>query len=87
MLAEYLGTGDLCDRWRYTRQGIALLIKRRDFPPPAFRINRGRVPVWRLADIKIYERERPELGDEEAKRRKQVGYFLALLRDPKSGAS
>lgn len=79
---DYFGLADLADRWRYTRQGVHVLAKRPDFPRPVFTINRGRVRVWARADIEAYERGKPWLGDEEAKRRKVVGYARAINRGP-----
>jgi hypothetical protein len=72
----YFGVADLAARWRYTRQGIHKLIRRPDFPPPVFTINLDRVKIWARADIEFYERDRPELGNETAKRQKIVGGYL-----------
>jgi len=72
-----LGTTDLAARWGYTRQGVHQLAARSGFPVPAAAVNGGRIRVWLLADVEAFERERPELGDQMAKRRKQRGYYQA----------
>lgn len=72
-----LGAADLAARWGYTRQGVHQLAARPGFPVPAGAVNGGRIRVWLLADIEAFERGRPELGDEVAKRRKQRGYYQA----------
>ncbi len=77
-----LGIADIAARWRYTRQGVHHLLRRADFPEPAVTFNEGRTKAWARADIEAYERNRPELGDPEAKRRKVVGYLLALQKGP-----
>ena len=81
-LPPLLGVRDLADRWKYTPRGVRYLIMRDDFPPPAAVINAGRTKAWLLDDIKAYEHDRPELGDEEAKRRKILGYYLARQKGP-----
>jgi hypothetical protein len=83
---RFLSTGDLVTRWKYTRQGINLMAKKPKFPPPAFRLNNGRLPVWELSAIEAFERDRPELGDEHQKFRKRDGYYAAILKgDKKQG--
>lgn len=80
----YLGVPDLVARWVYTRGGVHVLLKSKGFPAPCFVINQGRTKVFLLADIEAYERNHPELFDDEIKRRKQKGYFLTLSRAPKN---
>lgn len=81
---QYVSTGDLVKRWKYTRQGVNTLAKNPAFPPPAFRINLGRLPVWELAAIEEFEKGRPELGDVEAKLAKVKRIAIAVLyRDHK----
>lgn len=75
-----LGMADLAARWGYTRQGIHRLISRPGFPAPVAVVNSGRIRVWLLADVEAFEQERPELGDQVAKRRKQAGYYLARMK-------
>ena len=71
---------DLVRRWNYTRQGLALLIKRDwAFPKPVAEVNDGKTRIWQLADIEEYERTRPWLFDLEAKQRRQVWYFRRYL--------
>lgn len=75
-----LGVADLATRWGYTRQGVHQLTARTGFPAPAAAVNGGRIRVWLLADIEVFEQERPELGDQVTKRRKQIGYYLARMK-------
>lgn len=75
-----LGAADLAARWGYTRQGVHQLAARPSFPEPVAAVNGGRIRVWLLADVETFERGRPELGDQVAKRRKQRGYHLARLK-------
>lgn len=77
MTDQLVGIADLMARWHYTRQGIHNLIKRPDFPAPIAVINEGRTKVWRLSDLEPFERDKPELWDEGAKRFKTTGYFLS----------
>lgn len=84
-MSEFVGIADLEERWGYTRQGVHKLAARTDFPAPFAVVNQGRTRVWRLADIRAYERDRPELGDEAAKLQKQVGFYLATLRGRDGG--
>lgn len=79
-VTEYLGPGDLALRWGYTKQGIQKLAKHEDFPRPVFTINRGRIRVWALADIELYENGRPELHSEAAKLSKVRGYLRASIK-------
>ena len=76
-----LGAADLAVRWGYTRQGVHQLATRPGFPAPVAAVNGGRIRVWLLADIEAFERGRPELGDQVAKRRKQRGYHLARMKN------
>jgi hypothetical protein len=78
--AVYCGIADIVDRWIYTRQGVRRVTQHPTFPAPAFAINKGRTKVWRLADIEAFEKEHPEVLDEEAKVRKQKGYARAILK-------
>lgn len=75
-----LGTADLAARWGYTRQGVHQLATRPGFPTPVAAVNGGRVRVWMLADVEVFEQGRPELGDQTAKRRKQTGFYLARMK-------
>jgi len=81
----YIGLGDLAERWVYTIRGIRKLTLSKDFPPPAFAINRGRTKVWNAADIEGFELEHPEVIDAEAKRRKIAGYAAAVAKKRKAG--
>ena len=75
-----LGVADLAARWGYTRQGVHQLAARPGFPAPAAVVNGGRIRVWLLADIEVFEQSRPELGDQVAKQRKQIGFYLARTK-------
>lgn len=75
-----LGVGDLAARWGYTRQGVYQLAGRSGFPAPIAAVNGGRIRVWLLADVEVFEQGRPELRDQVAKRRKQTGYYLARIK-------
>ncbi len=75
-----LSVPDLCDRWLYTRQGVRNLTKHKAFPRPLFIVSRGRVSVWSLAQVELWEKDHPEVYDEGAKVRKQKGYFRAKLK-------
>lgn len=75
---EYLGFRDLVTRWKYTRQGVYKLMQLEDFPAPALTINQGRTKVWRRVDVLAFEEDRPELGSETMKLRKQVGFYRAV---------
>ena len=77
----YLGVADLIARWVYTRGGVHALMRRKGFPKPCFAINRGRNKVFLQSEIEAYEQGHPELFDNEAKERKQKGYYLARGRD------
>jgi hypothetical protein len=75
-----LGIADLAARWSYTRQGVHQLTARPGFPAPAAAVNGGRVRVWSLFDVEAFEEGRPELASAAAKRRKQIGYYLARMK-------
>ena len=76
----FCGIADIVSRWIYTRQGVRRLTQSKNFPAPAFTINKGRTKVWKLSDIEAFEKEHPELLDEGAKERKQKGYARAILK-------
>ena len=82
----YLGFADLVKRWVYTRQGVHLLLRHRDFPAPAFVINQGRTKVWRRDEIEAYEQKHPELLDTEIKRAKGRGYARAIMKGDRTAA-
>ena len=82
----FCGIADIVSRWIYTRQGVRRLTQSKNFPAPAFTINKGRTKVWKLSDIEAFEKEHPELLDEGAKERKQKGYARAILKGAKSQA-
>lgn len=77
---QYVSTGDLVTRWKYTRQGINRWMKKPEFPKPVFYLNNGRLPVWELAAIELFEQGKPELGDPLAKQSKIRGYAIALQK-------
>ncbi len=83
---QFVSTGDLVKRWKYTRQGINVLAKRPDFPPVAFRVNNDRLPVWELAAIEAFEKGKPELGDEAAKLFKVKGYAISIQKGDRKRA-
>ena len=62
-LPTLLGTGDLEERWGYTRAGVHRLVNDDDFPVPVAAINRGRVKVWSEEQIRAFEAERPKLRE------------------------
>ena len=82
-MVQLVGIADLAKRWGYTRAGVHRLMRSPDFPEPIGAINNGRNRVWRLDQFTEYERGKPEFGDETAKRRKQVGYFLTCQKHDK----
>lgn len=57
-----MGTGDLEDRWGYTRAGVHKIVNDPAFPAPHAAINRGRVKVWTAAQIEAFERGDPRFG-------------------------
>lgn len=75
-----LTVGAIAKRWGYSRQGVQKLARRPDFPPPCFIFNRAKIRIWAVEDVERYERDRPELRSEDAKRRKIRGYGLAVLK-------
>lgn len=77
---KLLGVADLAERWHYTRQGIHQFARRTEFPAPVAVVNLGRTRLWAAADIENFERTRPELQSQNAKKQKQTGYYLARLR-------
>ncbi|MGO4574119.1 hypothetical protein [Microvirga sp. 2TAF3] len=71
------------DRWVYTPQGVRKLIRLdKNFPQPVTEINKGKTPVWLISDIEDYERKRPWLWDDEAKRRRIVHAFMRSMGGP-----
>jgi hypothetical protein len=80
---EYVGLVDILRRWIYTRRGVEKMLRRNEFPAPAFAVNAGRTKIWRVADIAAFEITHPEVTSETAKRRKQAGYASALARGRK----
>jgi len=81
----YIGLGDLAERWVYTVRGIRKLTLSKDFPAPAFAINRGRTKVWNAADIDGFELRHPEVKNPEEKRRKVAGYAAAVAKKRTAG--
>ena len=77
---QFLGLRDLFTRWVYTRQGIYLVMRWPDFPPPAFTINNGKTQVWKRTDIEALECNHSELVDDGAKYRKVIGYMRASAK-------
>jgi hypothetical protein len=79
--AGLLRVSDLARRWHYTKEGVRKLSRRcPDFPPPCFPPIGGKLRLWALRDIEIFERERPELHSEEAKILKVRGFARARAR-------
>lgn len=72
-----LSIADLCERWVYTKAGIHKLTSKEKFPKPIAIVSKGRVKIFREEDIKVYERNKPWLFDEELKMRRQ-NWFGAL---------
>jgi len=79
-MSKLVGVSDLAKRWGYTRAGVHNLLHSEDFPEPLGIVNNGRIRVWSLDQFEEYERVHPELWDELAKRRKQIGFFLAIQK-------
>jgi hypothetical protein len=70
---KYLGTGDLAKRWGYTVRGVRILATNElDFPKPAFAVNGGRIRVWEIGAIQIWESAHPETRSSEAKAHKSL---------------
>lgn len=70
---KYLGTRDLAERWGYTVRGIRILVANEtDFPKPAFAVNRGRIRVWEIGAILLWEKAHPETRSGEAKKYKSL---------------
>jgi hypothetical protein len=74
-------------RWIYTPRGVRKLTQSANFPPPTFTINAGRTKVWHMADIRAFEARHPEVTSEDAKRRKVVGFALAVAKGNKEQAA
>jgi hypothetical protein len=84
---NYLGLPDLVRRWpHYTRQGVHKLASHGDFPKPRIVSNGGKTRLWAAAEIEEYERDRDELRDEEAKRKKVVGFLRAKRKGQQASA-
>jgi len=82
-----VGWVDLQDRWsHYTRQGLYKVRAWPDFPKPVEFVNRGKVPIWHLADIMTFEVAHPELRTLADKVRKIIGYRRARARGKKEAA-
>lgn len=77
---NYLGVADLATRWQYTPQGVNKLARSKDFPRPAFTLNAGRVRGWVLPDIEAFESQHPEVTSPAEKRRKVVGFYIAVSK-------
>lgn len=78
---DYLGFQDLVSRWPvYTVRGLRKLVRRDNFPAPAFTLNQGHDFVWREEDIMRFERTHPEMNSEDAKERKIRGCAAAALK-------
>ena len=78
---DYLGFQDLVERWPvYTARGLRKLVRSRNFPAPAFTLNRGHDLVWHEHDIVRFERTHPEMHSEDAKQRKIRGCAAAALK-------
>jgi hypothetical protein len=77
---QFLRLGDLARRWHYTKQGLAKLAAKTDFPRPCFTLNGGKIRIWTLNDIEKYERDRRELHSKAAKLLKVRGFARARQR-------
>lgn len=72
---------DLVNRWVYTRYGLQKLRKRDvDFPKPVRVRLHNRGNLWRLEDIEVYEKIRPELTDEKVKKRKVASFAYCVMK-------
>lgn len=74
---------DLVRRWNYSREGLRNLIRfDPNFPEAITSVNNGRTRLWLVSDIEDYERKRPWLSDDEAKRRRIVHAFMRSMGGP-----
>lgn len=56
---QYVSKADLAKRWGVSAQSINNWEKRYPgFPPEAFRVGNGRIPVYEMADVLEYEKRR-----------------------------
>ena len=70
---RYLGTADLAKRWSYTTRGVRnLILNETDFPAPAFAVNEGRIRVWAVEAVEVWEAAHPEVRSADAKRQKTL---------------
>ena len=70
---KYLGTRDLAERWGYSVRGIRILAANEtDFPKPAFAVNQGRIRVWEIRAILLWEKAHPETRSRQAKKYKSL---------------
>jgi hypothetical protein len=83
---QHLRLGDLARRWHYSKQGVQKLAHHKDFPPPCFSMNGGKIRIWAARDIEKYEGERPELRNEWAKLLKVRGFARARARERQANA-
>ena len=66
-------------RWGYSRAGVHKLAKAADFPMPFALVSNGRMKLFREADIKTYEQDKPWLLDERQKLQRQRLFGLLNL--------
>lgn len=76
----YVNFSDILRRSVYTKQGLVKMAGRADFPAPAFTVGDGKIRIWRLDDIEVFEKTHPELTSEGAKLRKVSGFRKARER-------
>ena len=74
----FLSITDLYERWTYTKAGIYKLIKRDDFPKPFTVVSKGKVKIFREADVIDYEKNKPWLFDKKKKEMRQRLFFILV---------
>lgn len=77
LIVNLLSITDLCDRWNYTKAGVHKLVKTETFPKPFAVVSRGKIRIFNEEDIKIYEKNKPWLFNQEIKKQRQ-NLFLIL---------
>lgn len=79
---KLLSIADLCERWVYSKAGIHKLIKTDQFPKPCAIVSKGKVRIFKEEDIKVYERNKPWLFNQEIKlRRQHLFYALSEMKN------
>lgn len=56
-MEEVMAAAEIADYLGISRQRVAILVERPDFPPPLAHLSVGR--IWRTADVRRWAAERP----------------------------